>query len=253
MSTYTVTVKGREVTFKSAFNSDGEALDYLDARELGGNLSSFAVDLKSKARTRGLSSMQWAWVHKLATDAKAKVERSEGLDVDLLPVVEIMALAAEAQKRLPKIVLTTSATGPVVLKRAGSRSSREGTINVTDGGDFGSNAWYGRVELDGSFTAGRDLTVPIRELLTELAADPAKVAGQNGVATGACCFCAKLLSTRESRSVGYGPVCAEKFGLPWGDTAAADEEDERARRWQEKLDAAPVQRLPPVDTTHEPS
>lgn len=31
-----------------------------------------------------------------------------------------------------------------------------------------------------------------------------------------CVFCARRLDTPESTAVGYGPVCADKHGLPWG-------------------------------------
>jgi hypothetical protein len=34
-----------------------------------------------------------------------------------------------------------------------------------------------------------------------------------------CCFCGRDLDTAESISVGYGPVCAAKYGLPWGEKA----------------------------------
>jgi len=34
-----------------------------------------------------------------------------------------------------------------------------------------------------------------------------------------CCFCGRELDTAESISVGYGPVCADKHGLPWGEVA----------------------------------
>lgn len=31
-----------------------------------------------------------------------------------------------------------------------------------------------------------------------------------------CIFCSRKLSTEESKDAGYGPDCAEKYGLPWG-------------------------------------
>lgn len=34
-----------------------------------------------------------------------------------------------------------------------------------------------------------------------------------------CCFCGRDLDTAESISVGYGPICAAKYGLPWGEVA----------------------------------
>lgn len=37
-----------------------------------------------------------------------------------------------------------------------------------------------------------------------------------GKITSNCCFCSHELSTPESIAVGYGPICAEHYGLPWG-------------------------------------
>ena len=42
-----------------------------------------------------------------------------------------------------------------------------------------------------------------------------------GRTVGTCCFCLAGLSTPESVAAGYGPVCAERFGLPWGDVPDA--------------------------------
>jgi len=35
-----------------------------------------------------------------------------------------------------------------------------------------------------------------------------------------CCFCGRDLDTAESISMGYGPICADKYGLPWGEVIA---------------------------------
>lgn len=148
----------------------------------------------------------------------------------LARVCEMMAMAAEAQKRAPKIELRTTDGRRVVLRRAGESSSRPGTVHVTDGRPFGESTWFGRIDpATGSFFASRQADAGVRSILVALAADPAAVAGQHGIATGECCFCARALSTRESRSVGYGPICAERYGLPWGDTTAADALDAEAR------------------------
>jgi len=221
---HTVSIKGQYHSFTSAFSSDEGA-----AEALRGTDNNFGASLLEKLDAYGrLSEAQWAWVHKLATEKAQPTAAAKKLDVDLSDIVAMMDLAAEAQKRAPKIVLERDGS-KVVLARAGERAKMPGSINVTDGRPFGENIWYGRIQLDGSMQESRSMTDDVRELLTELSADPAKVAGQNGIATGCCCFCAKLLSTRESRSVGYGPVCADKFGLPWGDTSVADAADAAAK------------------------
>jgi hypothetical protein len=52
--------------------------------------------------------------------------------------------------------------------------------------------------------------------LASLAADPAAACSAYGHLTGACCFCRLPLTDARSVAVGYGPICAGNFGLPWG-------------------------------------
>lgn len=72
--------------------------------------------------------------------------------------------------------------------------------------------FYGKVRVDGDWEYDRDALKGIRPISSEEAAAYGKMHER-------CCFCAKALSDDEDgRSVdmGYGPVCAEKYGLPWG-------------------------------------
>ena len=46
----------------------------------------------------------------------------------------------------------------------------------------------------------------------------AEEAAAFGRLAGRCCFCSFPIDTPESTLVGYGPVCATKYGLPWGAT-----------------------------------
>jgi len=41
-----------------------------------------------------------------------------------------------------------------------------------------------------------------------------------------CCFCGTEITNKNSLAVGYGPICAEKYGLPWDGMA---EELERTK------------------------
>lgn len=54
------------------------------------------------------------------------------------------------------------------------------------------------------------------QFLETFAKAPAQVAADYGHRTGRCCFCQRDLSDKRSVDVGYGPICAEKWGLPWG-------------------------------------
>jgi hypothetical protein len=217
---------GTAVEFDTPFASLAEACDVL--RGLG---NAFATSLVSAVESvRGPSNKQAAWVHKLATEAITPRAPRLELDVQLQPVVAMLQRAADAQKRAPRIVLERD--GQQVQLRLGRRSGELGpvkTVNVTDGRPYGDNTWFGRISTDGQFRASDRCTPIVLQLLRDLAADPAKVAGQHGVATGSCCFCRRALSDKRSRTVGYGPDCAAKYNLPWGDTSAADAADAAAK------------------------
>lgn len=34
-----------------------------------------------------------------------------------------------------------------------------------------------------------------------------------------CCFCGTEITSKNSLAVGYGPICAENYGLPWNGEA----------------------------------
>lgn len=133
----------------------------------------------------------------------------------------LLGLFAKAATRLrfPRITFEgLPEVGTLKLQRAAS-GKNAGGINITDGRPFGENRFYGALTASGEFRPGRDLTPAIREFLTRLAADPARVAGEYGKGSGNCCFCHRGLTDDRSVVVGYGPICAGHYGLPWGDEA----------------------------------
>lgn len=217
MTKFTVTVRGEDVEFDSAFDSLPAAIEFL--RSLNPLPDTFAGSL---LRTERLSVKQAAWVHKLATDVKqARDAKSPAIvpGLNLLPIVEMLHHAAEAQKRAPSIRLRHADGSPIEI----TLSQRSGKVWVASPETAGGNL-FARIYDDGSVQPRNDFEF-VRELLTALAANPEAVAKQHGVATGECCFCGRPLSTKESRSAGYGPICAEKFGLDWGSTTIADAEN----------------------------
>lgn len=197
------------------------AEDQLPARD-----HSFANDLiagKYGFEKRGyLSEGQMGWIGVLT-------DRALGLEVvpettlvgNLEGLVELFEQALEKAKR-PKIVLT-SAGQKIKLSVAGPKSKYHGCIMITDGGPYGDNKWFGTVNpqsgewIPSKSTTEDEITI-IRRVLQAFANNPQKAAMTYGKAMHACCFCAKQLDTKESKFAGYGPVCADKFGLPWGDT-----------------------------------
>jgi hypothetical protein len=189
-----------------------QALPKLSAKD-----QEFAKSMLSKHAKWGSFTLgQQKWVDILVERAEAGPQVPLVGDVGNFAGVYKLFEVAKAKQKYPKLHLQVADHMPVVLSVAGDKSKYPGQINVTDGGPFGQNKWYGRVNKDGEWVVGRGEFPEIGEvakLLRELGEDPAGVAAKYGKVTGYCCFCHRPLSDEKSVAVGYGPVCAEKWGL----------------------------------------
>jgi len=168
-----------------------------------------------------LSTKQLYWVGKLTERANPPKAATPATTVgDFSAVAALFAKAGEHLKH-PKVRLQLPDGKPIVLSVAGAAARMPGTVNVTDGGPYGASKFYGRVTQAGKWLPGlssaNETDTAIVALLTAFAADPAKVATAYGKLIGSCCFCGITLTDQRSVTVGYGPICAEKWNLPWGE------------------------------------
>ena len=218
----TISVTKRDGSVKSVESSytDRAAMVQLRTikRGMNGSASSFMASLAEKS-VHEMSPKQIAWVHILVIewfDRIAAAALAPALTVKLDQIRNMMDEAAESLQ-YPKISLTAEGGGCVKLVRAGSRAARPGTINVTDGKPFGSNIWYGKIGLDGMLDPSRNMTDAVMACLSAFDSDPSAVATAHGHNTGKCCFCNKALTDGRSVAMGYGPICAGKYNLTWGE------------------------------------
>jgi hypothetical protein len=194
-----------------------DALPLLPAKDQG-----FAASLIAQHGKKGLSPKQWYWVNKLAQNATQPVAPVATTQVG--DTSAIVALLAHAKQHLkfPAILIRVE-DHDLRLNVAGKMAKMPGSINVlgTEKQSDGMRPWYGRITIEGEYQPSRkfDTTTQtaIASALIALANDPAKAASEYGQMTGVCCFCGKSLTDERSTSVGYGPICAKHFGLPWGD------------------------------------
>lgn len=202
--------------------SDQEAVDVLVKTETV-TWNQFASDLVGQfnlavaGRKRPLSDRQRPWLHKLALEALERQEKraeqaaQEPVEGGFQSIVDMLHRAGESLKH-PRVLF-----GGLRMSVAGPNSRQPGSISVTsDERSFDDRTWYGRITTGGAFQPGRDCPSEVTEILERFAADPAGQAKTHGQKYGNCCFCQRELVTTESLAAGYGPVCAERYGLPWG-------------------------------------
>lgn len=196
------------------------------------------------SRGRDLSTKQIYWVGKLLEKAsRPAAAASPEVQVNLTRIVELFETARQHLK-FPAVVLAVQSRQPlqgqspitdpsqvhelIRFNMAGQAARYPGSINVTSfekNPATGRRDFYGRILTDGKFDKHDNASISpalldlIIKAIRRFAEDPVRVAADHGRLTGHCCFCHRRLEDERSTSVGYGPVCARHFGLPWGSTA----------------------------------
>ena len=161
----------------------------------------------------------------VAVAVSASPQEHTQLAPQFTKVMELFARARAAGLSWPKIRLVTPNGSKVVLSQYGPQHcSFPGHLAVTNGAAFGSTGrrFFGRISPEGEFSPGKndprdDIAENVAALLLQLGENPAGLAKLQGRLTDSCMFCGRGLLTKESVAVGYGPICADKFGLPWGE------------------------------------
>lgn len=138
-------------------------------------------------------------------------------------VIGLLNRAKSAGLKFPKLWLQLPDGSDLRLTVAGERSKYRGDVMLTDGKPFGANRYFGRISPDGALALAREgyeVKDALVALLAEVASDPVAVAKKYAKLTGACMFCSLRLTDERSTAMGYGPVCAKNWGLPWGEARA---------------------------------
>jgi hypothetical protein len=201
----------------SAVEQLREVFHKLNARD-----QDFASSLLSSKR---LSDKQLYWVGELTRRANGDIPAATTVDVgNVKGIVDLLDRAAKHLKR-PAVIVRANGRD-IRLNVAGRKAKVPGSINVCGAaGGFGDRDWYGRVTRDGKFEPSRkydtNTVTAVAAALQAMASDPAKAAAAYGHMTGVCCFCNTALTDARSLAVGYGPVCAKHYELPWGNKEGA--------------------------------
>lgn len=210
-------------SFASVYESEFAAAEALMPRVAGGEFRdpAFALSVLASYKTAERKGVEMApamryWLHKLAQPAAPK---APAVTLEVSGIVRMFARASSALKK-PAVVLTSGDLS-LRISVASSRSRYAGQLMVASP-SYG-DAYYGRIDQAGGWYPAAAATPAVLDLLVAFASEPEQVAAAHGRQTGACCFCSRHLEDARSTSVGYGPVCAERYGLRWGVEPAAEE------------------------------
>jgi len=181
--------------------------------------SNFANDLARKAARYTPSYSQRFWMHKLAMQAQTPVAVGSFAGEALTGIVELFSAALSNGMKRPRVSFVDPNTEKrVTIKRMGPLSRFPNSLTIAQG-KYGEadHKYFGRIMEDGSLVAGRDMTTEMVNTLRAISENPSSTLAVMGRQTGECMFCAKELTDGRSVTVGYGPICAGHYNLPWGE------------------------------------
>lgn len=167
-----------------------------------------------------LSEKQESWVPRLLERAHAqtigsmnprRVEHTKVAVGEMTGLINLLRKARAAGVKWPKIKLKFPED------EINLTLSADGTFINAVAWDGPQKRWYGGVNKEGTMELSDrfkcEELVPTMKALSENPSAAGKAYGQK---TGICCFCGSGLKTTDSVFYGYGPVCAENYGLEWG-------------------------------------
>lgn len=206
--------------------------------ELDRNSRSYVVSFMEQwSRNYSLSPKQW----RLVEDFLGRIDDTKGIPGNFLPTLIMFRLAGGKLKN-PKIRLVTEENEFIQLD-FNPELTRQ--VKVYQGGWAGHGqrrfiGWIKEKDSQTFLTPYRkgDFTPDIVDCLQNFAKDPLQAAKAAAMKLSACCFCGQRLSDEPSKEVGYGPVCAESYLLPWGTITQADRTRQQEVRQMTKDDLA---------------
>lgn len=187
--------------------------------------NNFAASLlQSQRGRRGLSGAQTQWALKLAEDFNptSQAPVAPTATRELPTFAGLLAWFQATGNKTPTIILDIDGKTFKLAMKDGRSRKYNGQIMIDDGKPYGSSTYYGRIATDGTGYIMGNAPAWVTERLAKWNADPKSIfdeARAHGRKYYNCCFCRKDLTTGASKTAGYGPVCADKWGLPWGEVA----------------------------------
>ena len=180
-----------------------------------------------------LSEKQWYWVGKLLEQAGAMptaAAKTEDSIQEVFNGTKIKALFAEASKYLkyPRLRYKTDGGSKIVFSYAAETGSNWHGCTFIDNGGKENKVRYGFIDRNGNGRINRESTTEVKGLIRGIAKDPTHVAKLQGQKYTYCCFCGLELTNKSSVHHGYGPICAENWGLSWGSSGDIKDEEEAA-------------------------
>lgn len=130
--------------------------------------------------------------------------------IDLTELINAMTSARKKGRKWPVVRTMMPGLPDLRFTLSGPNSKFPGTVNICSGDKL---SWYGRIFTNGKVHLNSVVDPLIVAVLVLAQGNFEDFCRSYGCITGQCCFCGRTLTRHESIVAGYGPICAERYGL----------------------------------------
>ncbi len=192
---------------------------------------SFAHNLIQYYERKGfLTAKQEPFIDQLLARATEAADRQRNEVEEVFDGHQIRSLLTTAHGHLkfPSLKLQSDNCGTIRFYIAGPLSKTPGYVIIDNGATYPRKVIYGSIESSGCGQLRRTVAQEIKTFIRKVAANPVAEAKLCGIKYAHCCFCGLELTAPTSLHHGYGPICADNWGLPWeGPKPLLEQEQER--------------------------
>lgn len=177
-----------------------------------------SLSIQAKGDTKNLSAKQTEWVNKLLNDV---IKLEEQQPANERNCIFFQTALVKDSMRIRLSYTMADIEGSLTIKRA-TTNSNKGNLFVTFNANNMDSIYVGKILPNGFFLRASSFNFvedfnKIMEYLASVTDKDCLIteAKKYALKTNNCCFCKRELTDEISVKVGYGPICAEYFGLPW--------------------------------------
>jgi hypothetical protein len=127
----------------------------------------------------------------------------------LQPIADFLAAARDRGLKFPKLRVLAPDNATELRLSITSSGAAPGSVSVKRHGE-----WIGTVRPTGDVRGPLADDLTLQAHLLRVAVNPVEAAKAYAALMSRCCFCGLQLTDMGSVECGYGPVCAEHWGLP---------------------------------------
>lgn len=178
-------------------------------------------------KRRTLSEPQQVWVgilvdRAVAVDQPKPAAQVAASDMNLVKLHELFDKAKSNHIVVPRLHMQMTDGKKFTVSAAPATGKNPGAIYVQH-----NDKYYGKITREGRFEIPHyvERNPELEGRVAEVGENPSHAGKVHGHKLRWCMFCARELKTVDSLHYGYGPICAEKWELEWGEAKHRIEEE----------------------------